>query len=407
MPQPYAIKPRAGAKRPRWTGMYYRDGRALSAGTYDTKDEALAAAHAAQSKVRAGTWTDPTGGKITFRAYAESWAEVQEWAPTTREGNLSRLNRWVLPEFGDVTLKNLTYERLVDGFSRIARAESTRTGERLAPKTVNECKVLVTQVLDEAVRAGRLALHPARSVKRAAVVRDDLDALTPEQIGSLLAAVPPEEAPLVELALETGARWGELSGLQVKHLQGARLRIAQTVATITKEKAAKHLDEMPAKQRAAQPWPGSQFILQAYAKSKRRRTIGLSPLAVALLATRIDALGLGPDDYFFLNTRGVPLDRGAWRSRVWRPAVEKAGLEDLPRVWFHDLRAAHASWLLAGSPGDPELGLDPVPGANPDDVMRRLGWTQYQTLQRYSRALPDADERLLAAFSAVRDRVAN
>ena len=58
------------------------------------------------------------------------------------------------------------------------------------------------------------------------------------------------------------------------------------------------------------------------------------------------------------------------------------------RVRFHDLRGAHASWLLAG-------------GADLKAVMDRLGHRQIQTTQQYLGRLPDADDRALKAFEAV------
>ena len=58
---------------------------------------------------------------------------------------------------------------------------------------------------------------------------------------------------------------------------------------------------------------------------------------------------------------------------------------------MHDLRHAHASWLLAG-------------GADLKTVMDRLGHAQIQTTQKYLHSLPDADDKALAAFTRVRHR---
>lgn len=57
----------------------------------------------------------------------------------------------------------------------------------------------------------------------------------------------------------------------------------------------------------------------------------------------------------------------------------------------HDLRHDHASWLLAG-------------GADLKTVMERMGHSQIQTTQRYLHALPDADDRAVAAFQRTRAR---
>jgi hypothetical protein len=54
-------------------------------------------------------------------------------------------------------------------------------------------------------------------------------------------------------------------------------------------------------------------------------------------------------------------------------------------VRIHDLRHAHASWLLAG-------------GSDLKSMMERMGHTQIQTTQKYLHALPDADQKNLDAL---------
>lgn len=75
--------------------------------------------------------------------------------------------------------------------------------------------------------------------------------------------------------------------------------------------------------------------------------------------------------------------------KVWRPAVLAAGLEGPVRI--HDLRHAHASWLLAG-------------GADLQVVKERLGHASIATTERYLHTLPDADETALDALDRVRAR---
>jgi len=58
---------------------------------------------------------------------------------------------------------------------------------------------------------------------------------------------------------------------------------------------------------------------------------------------------------------------------------------------MHDLRHAHASWLLAG-------------GADLKTVMDRLGHSQIQTTQKYLHTLPDSQEQALEALTRVERR---
>ena len=60
-------------------------------------------------------------------------------------------------------------------------------------------------------------------------------------------------------------------------------------------------------------------------------------------------------------------------------------------VRVHDLRHAHASWLLAG-------------GADLKSVMERMGHAQIQTTQKYLHTLPDTDQRNLDALTRIQDR---
>jgi site-specific recombinase XerD len=58
-------------------------------------------------------------------------------------------------------------------------------------------------------------------------------------------------------------------------------------------------------------------------------------------------------------------------------------------VRVHDLRHAHASWLLAG-------------GSDLKSVMDRMGHAQITTTQKYLHSLPDADAKNLDALNRTR-----
>jgi integrase len=81
------------------------------------------------------------------------------------------------------------------------------------------------------------------------------------------------------------------------------------------------------------------------------------------------------------------MSRNTFRTRIWLPAIEASGVDFDVRV--HDLRHAHASWLLAG-------------GSDLKSVMDRMGHAQITTTQKYLHSLPDADAKNLDALSRIR-----
>ena len=85
------------------------------------------------------------------------------------------------------------------------------------------------------------------------------------------------------------------------------------------------------------------------------------------------------------------IPRAWFRRNVWLPALAAAHIGLKVRV--HDLRHAHASWLLAG-------------GADLQVVKERLGHGSIRTTERYLHTLPDSDETALDALTKIRGRSA-
>jgi hypothetical protein len=83
------------------------------------------------------------------------------------------------------------------------------------------------------------------------------------------------------------------------------------------------------------------------------------------------------------------IPRAWFRTHVWQPALSVTEIDISLRV--HDLRHAHASWLLAG-------------GADLQVVKHRLGHGSLRTTEKYLHTLPDADETALDALGWIRSR---
>ncbi len=171
---------------------------------------------------------------------------------------------------------------------------------------------------------------------------------------------------------------GELIALRPRHLDFLR-------KTITVEET---IVEIPKKISPT----GQRMLVKPYPKDDEPRALTVSQDLLDVIAAHISQLGLRRDDLLFPSTEpsgGRPLSRDTFRTRFWQPALKASGLDFGVRM--HDLRHAHASWLLAG-------------GADLKAVMDRLGHSQIQTTQQYLHTLPLADQEALKAFERIRSQ---
>jgi integrase len=350
----------------------YRDpaGSIKAVGTYTSRKTALAVARDAERAVEKGEWFDQRAGRITMTDYVDSyWWPHLRVEVTTRAAYRSCLDKHFLPTFGRVPLYKITPPMIQAWVSDALDAG-------LTPRTVVKYHTLLHGIFKQAVRDRFIAVNPAEATRLPKVVKPTRRIITPSEFDALLAATPRRWQPLLLTAIETGMRWGELVALRPRHIDWLRRTI--TVQETVVETASKHSPT------------GQRIFIKPYPKDDEPRTITVSAALLDVLSARIAEYGLRSDNYLFPSLEGpseYPVSRNTFRTRVWLPAVQAAGLDGTVRM--HDLRHAHASWLLAG-------------GADLPATMERLGHRQLATTQQYIHTLPDADNRALEAFTRVR-----
>jgi integrase len=352
----------------------YRDpaGRGRSAGTFTTRREAERAGRRAESKVEDGSWLDRRAGRITFQDYVEQvWWPSRHLEVSTKAGYRANLDRHFLPYFGAMAMADIL-PSTVQGWVTKAVADG------LSARSVVKYHVMLHGVFKRAVRDRVIGHNPCAETELPKVVPAKVRILAPEDFDRLLAELPARHEALVLTAIETGLRWGELIALRPRHVDFLRRLIAveETIVEVSKRHSP----------------TGERMIVKPYPKDNEERTLRISPRLAEILAARISALELGRDDLLFPSVEkagGAPMSRNTFRTRVWLPALERADL-GFP-VRMHDLRHAHASWLLAG-------------GADLKTVMDRMGHSQIQTTQKYLHSLPDTDDTAIAAFERTRRR---
>jgi len=295
-----------------------------------------------------------------------------------------------------------------------------------------------------------IAFHPSRGVRTPTVPSTPRQIITPEQFDAIYQALPDAGVRLlVETAIESGLRWGELTELRVGDLSPVT-----RVLTVSRKVIEVNPKFEP---------NGKRFAVKNYPKDKEYRRLKLSAQLVRKIEAHVRTAGLGRGDLLFAHQMRRPVSRtlrvvpdpnglgltepnergrryrhgtlsaytagrcrcedcrGAFavyrakrraeagarlrapratdpdnhiprnwfRRSIWAPACEAADLGFKPRV--HDLRHAHASWLLAG-------------GADLQVVKERLGHASIMTTQKYLHTLPDADDSALDAFTKIRRR---
>jgi integrase len=285
-----------------------------------------------------------------------------------------------------------------------------KSRRKLSPKTIENLHSLLSGIFTTALNDQVIFLHPCKGVKTPTVPRKPLKVITPEQFEVVHQELPDGVARLlVEMAIESGLRWGELTELRPRDID-LLTRILTVSRAVVEVNPAFHPT-------------GGRFLVKDYPKDRESRRFKLSASFVMRLKEHIHRAGLGPDDLLFAMpdqrerpVRLVPdpaalgmtepnaaghsyshgtlvaytsgrcrcrhckdamaiyraarraagrdnprpprvrdtdghIPRNWFRTQIWKPALAKANLDF--NVRMHDLRHAHASWLLAGGARPP------------------------------------------------------
>jgi integrase len=364
------VKPRitsSGEKR--WIACY-RDpeGRQRSAGTFSSKRAAERAGNREEQRVLAGSWRDHSLGEVRFRDYVEDeWLPSKHIEPTTKAAYQSNLDKHFLPFFGRKQLHQITPGLVQDWVTRAV-------SDGLSARSIRKYHTMLHSIFARAVRDGLIVANPCAHTELPKVIATKQRTVTPEEFDLLVAATPQRYRLMVETAIETGMRWGELIALKPRHVDFLRRTV--TVADTIMEVSKRHSPT------------GERYVAKPYPKDNEPRTFGVSQDWLDQVAEHIKTHQLGRDDLLFATAAGTPISRNTFRTRVWQPAVKASGVSF--NVRMHDLRHAHASWLLAG-------------GSDLASVMDRLGHAHIQTTEKYLHAPADADHKNLSALARIRN----
>jgi integrase len=151
------------------------------------------------------------GATMQFGDYIQGWLKnvKENRRPTTFIQYSIIINRYILPAFGSLRLKDLAP-------MRIEAYLTARQAEGLGDRTCQLIHAVMHVILASALRKGLIGRNPMDAVEKPRVARPKKKiTLATEQVQQLLiAAAETKEEAVYQVELATGLREGELSGLK-------------------------------------------------------------------------------------------------------------------------------------------------------------------------------------------------
>ena len=261
----------------------------------------------------------------TIAAYAPDWLASKQLSDSGRRFYRLVIDTYLIPRF-TAPMDKITAQMVRVWFREL---EQTKSGAM-----VRKIRSVASSMWRDAIEDGIVLSNPwtGQRIKPHAAKQKNI--MTPDTYRLLLKEIGPEYRLLIRTLAETGLRWSEAMRLVPEDISGTTLFV-----------------------RAS--------------KSGKARSVAISPdLAFALKSLP------------FVTKTGAKIDYATFRRWHWEPVMRGTGFT------LHDLRHAHASWLLQG-------------GADLIAVRDRLGHSNINITSRYLHSLPDAGDRALAALDRV------
>lgn len=324
--------------------------------------------------------------RLTVREVSELWMKkvvLPTLRPTTAAQYESIINRRILPELGEILLRDLSEEMITDWelelrtsarssprlpddqltHKRSASAEAALISEQeqlrpLAPRTVQQCHDVLSNLLKWAVRMRYCEYNPCKNIDRPKAAKPRPKYLNEDQALNLLRQLRDEPnlsyRAGVLLALLCGLRLGEVEALRLTDVDFAKscIDISRALHYTPRSGTYQDAPKTESSVRPVQLPAGMMEVLKsvrAYDQDCQNRFPGV----------------WHNDGYIVHTWDGRRCSHGTL-SRWFRTFARSHGFPD---VTFHALRHTHASMLLA-SHVDVATVASRLGHASPDTTLR-------------------------------------
>lgn len=318
-----------------------------------------------------------------FPRWKDNYAK-QHYSARSFHDNCTHLEKRILPIFGDIKLKDIKKVDVVFFVGDLQKKKRRLDGKEseLAPSTIHNIYKAFASIMNVAVEWNLIEESPCKNIKLPKLKYEEGKAYSEEQVKLLFERLNNRETAekrlLVELAVVSAARQGELVALEEKHLniENNTLLIEQALVNLT----------------------GDGIIIKE-TKGKRKRVVTipsniLNDLVTLAAVKKYQLEEAGEErvweghTFLFSNEFGKPY-RPDSISQWWDRFMKKN--PDLPRIRFHDLRHTSATLLIHA-------------GEHPKVIQSRLGHSNITTtMNTYGHLLQETDQRASSHFDKLFD----
>lgn len=338
------------------------------------KKEAVLKENQIKMQIKNGTFIEKNN--ITVKEFFGEWIKYQEekWAPKTYEANL----HWcdiIIESIGHIKLKNINVKVLENFYSELRKCtkeivnkvtKEKKIVSRFSDKTIQHFYTLISSALNKAVDWEYIEKNPNKKIEKPKVIPKEKDFYNIEEVNQLLKALEKESLKyqaLIILALDTGARRGEITGLTWEDIDfdNATVNINKTTQYTRKLGIFEKSTKSPSSNRVVNITEKTLNILKKYKVEQLEKQIKLGDKWEG--SKRVFTTELGGDMH-----PDTP-------SQVFEKIIKK---HNLKRISFHEIR--HTSITLLSSLGVPIV-----------QTRRRAGHSSISITDKYYTHIPIED----------------
>jgi integrase len=350
-----------------WQARYYDTKGERHSQAFSTKQLARDFLDRISADKQRGDYLDPRAGRTTLAEVAELWLSAKSMRQKTESTYRSILKTHIYPTFGSTAIAEINTLAIQKWIADMSKAERP-----LAAGTIHNAFRVLKGVLDAAVRAELRRTNPAAILGKGNLPRAEhreMHFLTAQEVKRLASQFEPPYELMIEFAVVTGMRAGEINALRWENvdLLRGKVKVAESISRV-----------------------GYNVTVEK-PKNNRTRQVPLTPEVTRQLRNYATVHpDFNPESYVWpdpeTNDPRSPMNYSKhFYGKLWRPAVKAAGLPEALR--FHDLRHTCASLLIRAN-------------IKPKAIQEHLGHATFAiTMDRYGHLYADEAEAVTAALS--------